>query len=115
LIKLARSGQDVAVTPDGPKGPRHVAKLGVIQLAKASGLPIGPVAFACSKKKLFASWDRYMVPYPFSTGLFCYGRPLWVSREADETALETARVELETVLNQLTDQAEKDVGVKGKA
>lgn len=56
-----------------------------------------------------------MVPYPFSTGLFCYGRPLWVSREADETALETARVELETVLNQLTGQAEKDVGGKGKA
>ena len=50
LIKLARSGQDVAVTPDGPKGPRHVAKLGVIQLAKASGLPIVPIAFACSKK-----------------------------------------------------------------
>ena len=50
LIKLGRSGQDVAVTPDGPKGPRHVAKLGVIQLAKATGLPIVPLAFACSKK-----------------------------------------------------------------
>jgi len=51
LIKLGRSGRDVAVTPDGPKGPRHVAKLGVIQLAKATGLPIVPLAFACSKKK----------------------------------------------------------------
>jgi len=50
LIKLGRSGRDVAVTPDGPKGPRHVAKLGVIQLAKATGLPIVPLAFACSKK-----------------------------------------------------------------
>jgi len=50
-----------------------------------------------------------MVPYPFSKGLFSYGRPLWVSREADDAALETARVELETVLNQLTDQAEHDV------
>lgn len=56
-----------------------------------------------------------MVPYPFSKGLFCYGRPLWVSREADEAEIEAARVELETVLNQLTDQAEKDMGVKGKA
>ncbi|MCS6898024.1 MAG: lysophospholipid acyltransferase family protein [Nitrospira sp.] len=50
LIKLGRSGRDVVVTPDGPKGPRHVAKLGVIQLAKATGLPIVPLAFACSKK-----------------------------------------------------------------
>lgn len=50
LIKLGRSGKDVVVTPDGPKGPRQVAKLGVIQLAKATGLPIVPLAFACSKK-----------------------------------------------------------------
>ena len=62
LIKLARSGQDVAVTPDGPKGPRHVAKLGVIQLAKVTGLPIVPLAFACSKKNSLragiATWSR---------------------------------------------------------
>jgi lysophospholipid acyltransferase (LPLAT)-like uncharacterized protein len=50
LIKVGLSGHDVAVTPDGPKGPRHVAKLGVVQLAKATGLPIVPAAFACSKK-----------------------------------------------------------------
>ncbi len=50
LIRLGRSGADLVVTPDGPKGPRHVAKLGVIQLAKATGLPIVPLAFSCSKK-----------------------------------------------------------------
>jgi len=50
LIRLGRSGADLVVTPDGPKGPRHVAKLGVIQLAKATGLPIVPWAFSCSKK-----------------------------------------------------------------
>lgn len=50
LIKLGRAGKDLVVTPDGPKGPRQVAKLGVIQLAKATGLPIVPLAFACSKK-----------------------------------------------------------------
>ena len=62
LIKLGRSGKDVVVTPDGPKGPRQVAKLGVIQLAKATGLPIVPLGFACSKKNSFragtASWCR---------------------------------------------------------
>jgi hypothetical protein len=50
-----------------------------------------------------------MVPYPFARGIFLYGNPLWVSREADETSLETARLELQTVLNRLTDQAEEDV------
>lgn len=51
LIRIGRSGADLVVTPDGPKGPRQVAKLGVIQLAKATGLPIVPLAFGCSKKK----------------------------------------------------------------
>lgn len=66
LIKLGRSGRDVVVTPDGPKGPRHVAKLGVIQLAKATGLPIVPMAFACSKKNSLrvgtGTWSRIRSP-----------------------------------------------------
>ena len=66
LIKLGRSGQDLVVTPDGPKGPRQVAKLGVVQLAKATGLPIVPLAFACSKKNSsragIVSWSLICLP-----------------------------------------------------
>ena len=66
LIKVGRSGWDLGVTPDGPKGPRRVAKLGVVQLAKATGLPIVPMIFACSKKKSLragiASWSRTHSP-----------------------------------------------------
>jgi hypothetical protein len=62
LIRLGRSGADLVVTPDGPKGPRQVAKLGVVQLAKATGLPIVPLAFSCSKKNSsrvgIGSWSR---------------------------------------------------------
>lgn len=50
LIKLGRSGVDIAITPDGPKGPRYVAQPGVIQIAKVTGLPILPLTFSCSKK-----------------------------------------------------------------
>ncbi len=71
LIRLGRSGQDVVVTPDGPKGPRHVAKLGVIQLAKATGLPIVPLAFACSKKNSSragtVTWSRIHFPAAYSS------------------------------------------------
>ncbi len=52
LIKLGRSGVDLVVTPDGPNGPRQVVQMGTIQLAKATGLPIVPLAFGCSKKTL---------------------------------------------------------------
>ena len=66
LIKLGRSGWDLGVTPDGPKGPRQVAKLGVVQLAKATGLPIVPMVFACSKKNFLragiATWSRIHSP-----------------------------------------------------
>jgi lysophospholipid acyltransferase (LPLAT)-like uncharacterized protein len=66
LIKLGRSGRDLVVTPDGPKGPRQVAKVGVVQLAKATGLPIVPLAFACSKKNFsrvgIGSWSRIHSP-----------------------------------------------------
>ena len=111
LIKLGRAGKDLVVTPDGPRGPRQVAKLGVIQLAKATGLPIVPLAFACSTKQRFSSWDRFMVPYPFSRGLFLYGKPMFVSREGDELALEADRLGLETELNRLTGEAERAVAL----
>ncbi len=74
LIKLGRSGNDLCVTPDGPKGPRQVAKLGVIQLAKATGLPLVPVAFACSKKKCSRAGITLWSPIPSHEGCFCMGR-----------------------------------------
>ena len=66
LIKFGRSGRDIGITPDGPRGPRQVAKLGVIHLAKATGLPIVPLAFACSKKNSLragiATWSHIRFP-----------------------------------------------------
>lgn len=77
LIKLGRSGRDVVVTPDGPKGPRHVVKLGVIQLAKATGLPIVPLAFACSKKNSLragtGTWSRIHSPEACSSTEIPFG------------------------------------------
>ena len=75
LIRLGRSGVDLVVTPDGPNGPPQVAKMGVIQLARASRLPIIPLAFGCSKKNSsrvgIASWSRIPGPAASSSG----GRP----------------------------------------
>ena len=66
MIRLGRSGVDLVVTPDGPKGPAQVAKMGVIQLARASGLPIVPLTFSCSKKNTLRagidSWSRIHGP-----------------------------------------------------
>jgi lysophospholipid acyltransferase (LPLAT)-like uncharacterized protein len=77
LIRLGRSGVDLVVTPDGPNGPRQVAKMGVIQLARASRLPIVPLAFSSSKKNSsrvgIASWCRIPGRGAFSCGDRPYG------------------------------------------
>jgi lysophospholipid acyltransferase (LPLAT)-like uncharacterized protein len=64
---------------------------------------------SAAQKKIFASWDRFMVPYPWSRGLYLWGAPIWVPRDSDEQALKAACLELETVLNRLTDNAEEAV------
>lgn len=77
LIRLGRSGVDLVVTPDGPKGPRQVAQSGVIQLAKATGLPIVPLTFGCSKKNSLrvgiTSWCRTRVVAACSAGASRFG------------------------------------------
>lgn len=74
LIRLGRSGKDVVVTPDGPKGPAQVAKMGVIQLARASGLPIVPLAFGCSKKNTSRVGIDSWSPFLGLAASFCGGR-----------------------------------------
>lgn len=77
LLKVAREPIDLVITPDGPKGPRHQIKDGVIQLARLSGRPVVPMAFVCSRGHRFASWDRFLLPYPFSRGVYSFGEALF--------------------------------------
>ncbi|HEY3347469.1 MAG TPA: lysophospholipid acyltransferase family protein [Nitrospirota bacterium] len=106
IINMAKQGYILAFTPDGPKGPRHIAQPGVIQAARATGLTIYPVAFSSRKKKVFRSWDRFILPHLFSKAVMIYGRPLTVPRDADEAMFEAKRLELEQELNRITDQAD---------
>ncbi len=80
LVKIAADPVDLVITPDGPKGPRHQLKEGVVQLARMTGRPVVPMAFACSRGHRFASWDRFLFPYPFSRGVYSYGEPLFYQK-----------------------------------
>ncbi len=106
FVRKARAGSNLVFTPDGPRGPARVAKPGVIFAAQMSGLPIVPIAFAAKKKKLLGSWDRMVVPYPFTKALYLYGEPLFVPRDGD---VEEYRVLVERALNELTEEAERMV------
>ena len=80
---------------DGPKGPRGVVKSGLIVLAKQSGAPIIPVYISTSRAWVLHSWDRCLVPKPFSKIVIRWGRPTAVPKEVDEHVFEEIRVGIE--------------------
>jgi len=75
LVKAGRDGGDLVVTPDGPKGPACKVQSGVIYLAKATGLPIIPLTFACSKKKSFRVGITFKFPIPVGRDYLCGANP----------------------------------------
>lgn len=79
---------------DGPRGPALEAKAGAVTLARATGLPIVPGTWWCRPLLRVGSWDRTIVPLPFSRIAFAFAEPLLVAPDADPTALEAARAEL---------------------
>lgn len=76
LVALGREPVDLVITPDGPRGPRHEIKEGVVQLARLTGRPVVPMTFVCGRGHRFGSWDRFLLPYPFGRGVFAYGQPV---------------------------------------
>jgi lysophospholipid acyltransferase (LPLAT)-like uncharacterized protein len=106
MIKAHQNGSDICIVPDGPRGPRQQVQLGVIELAKRVKKPIVPVSFGTSKGIFFDTWDRFLLPYPFSKGVFIWGEPVYVDPHGDKTHLEERRIFLEKRLNELTDQAD---------
>jgi hypothetical protein len=107
LTAALRAGEDVAVVPDGPRGPREELQPGVVVLAALTGAPVVPVGFAAWPARRLASWDRFMVPLPFARAAAVFGKPFAVAREADR---ETARADLERALREVTESADRLVG-----
>jgi hypothetical protein len=110
LLRSLERGTSVAVTPDGPRGPRMRAGGAIIDLARLSGAPIVPAAFGVSRRWVWPSWDRLIVALPFGRGVFVWGEPLTIPRDADACAVEAARHELEARLNALAAEADGLVG-----
>lgn len=107
MIAAAREGKNLAITPDGPKGPRHVAQPGVIQVAQATGLPIVPVAFISRPRTQMRSWDRFEVPHPFGRGIYFYGSPINVANEIDRDESEALRMHVQEELCRLSTTGER--------
>jgi lysophospholipid acyltransferase (LPLAT)-like uncharacterized protein len=110
MLKSLKDGVSVGITPDGPHGPYMRASDGVVQLARLSGAKIIPCTYAAARRRVIGSWDRFVLAWPFSRGVFLWGQPIAVARDADETALEAARLAVERSLNALTREADARMG-----
>jgi lysophospholipid acyltransferase (LPLAT)-like uncharacterized protein len=95
LLDQAKNGCDIGITPDGPRGPRHVFKLGAVFLASRSGLPIVPITVSYRRFWQFQSWDRFQLPWPFTRAIVHVGAPVQVPADLGEVGLETWRARLE--------------------
>jgi lysophospholipid acyltransferase (LPLAT)-like uncharacterized protein len=105
LVDAYRRGENLVLAPDGPRGPRCEAKPGVIHLGKATGAPIVPVSYAASRCVRLGSWDRLIIPLPFSRVVYVVEEALVIDRRASDEQLETSRQELQRRLERAGEAA----------
>ncbi len=111
LIKnLKENEKPGLIVPDGPTGPRFVVKPGIVLLAKGTGFPIIPITYSGKHIKIFSSWDRFILPLPFTKCRVVYGAPVSVPMDADRDIEVTCKKQLEKELCRITSDADRYFG-----
>ncbi len=105
MLRAVRNGSNAAIVADGSQGPPRIVQAGSILLASRTGAPILPMVYAASSYFTIHSWDRTIVPKPFSRIDYYYGEPLFVPAKLQPEELEEYRLSLEKRLNTLYDHA----------
>lgn len=109
-LRALKQGVTIAITPDGPRGPRMRLSPGIVTLAALSGAPVVPLSFATRSMKLLKSWDRFALPLPFSRGVYLAGPPVQIPREAAREGLAHWVETLEATMIEHTRQADRLAG-----
>ncbi len=114
VMRLLEEGVSVGVTADVPKGPAKVAGRGIVLLARYSGRPILPVAYATSRNIDVSSWDSASVSLPFGRAGFVMEEPIFVPPDADDALVEAKREEVRIALDKATERAYRLAGAMSK-
>ncbi len=114
LIAHMKEGYSAGLIADGSQGPPLVAQKGILILARHAQSPLLPVSLAASPCWRFRSWDRTLLPKPFSHVVLTYGRPIWVGRDASPDEMERLREDLEKTMNRLTEDAQRILRRNGR-
>ena len=108
MIRRVRAGRNAAITVDGPRGPRFVAKPGVVLLARASGTAILCFHIAPRRAYVFRkSWDQTQLPYPFSRTAIFFAPPIFVPSDASNTEQDEKHQEVQRALDELRARGEE--------
>lgn len=107
MLKSLKNGECVGITPDGPRGPRMRASEGIAQVARMAGVPVIPCGFSTVRRKVLGSWDRFIVAWPFTRGVFVWGDPLVFPQGGDADQF---RLQIEAELNRITGEADRLTG-----
>ena len=110
IKKVKEKNKPCLIVPDGPQGPRCKVQPGIIILAKKTGYPIVPISYSARKIKIFASWDRFILPFPFTKCRAIYGVPVYVPQNADENEGKKRLMLLENELNRITSDVDRHYG-----
>ena len=110
LLAANARGEDLVVVPDGPRGPRHEAKEGVVQLARATRLPVVAIGIAAAPAHRLRSWDRMQVPRPFARVALVLGAPIPIGRDGAAGALAAVQDALEATAAEAATLVERAPG-----
>lgn len=102
LIKVLRREGRIAIIADGSRGPRCKVQPGILQIAGMTETPVVPLTFSAKHKLVLNSWDRFILPLPFTRCTVNVGNPMHLTRQIVEDSLQEKQMELENGLNQLT-------------
>ncbi|SBO43718.1 lysophospholipid acyltransferase family protein [Cyanobium sp. NIES-981] len=112
LIQMLRAGRSVCITPDGPRGPAHRVKPGVVHLARQSGCAVVPMGLAVTRQRRLRSWDRTLLPLPFCRVVLTLGPPLWLPPAQDPRTLGLQAQQVEAALETASQQAIRALSVR---
>jgi lysophospholipid acyltransferase (LPLAT)-like uncharacterized protein len=110
MVRHLAAGDCVGITPDGPSGPAMVASSGIVTVARLARVPIVPVVFATSRRRVLRTWDRMHVALPFGHGVFIWGEPIEIDPDLDEARVERERQRIEQRMAEMALLADGQVG-----
>ena len=114
LLQNAEEGRLLAITPDGPRGPVHRVKPGLVYVASRTGHAVQPLAAAARRCWTLRSWDGFRIPQPFARLVVAYGAPITVPPDLSEDDVEVWRLRIEGAIQNVTDEADR-IAAGGRA